>query len=629
MLERIREGAQGPWAMVIIALIVLSFVFAGVGGYLGSPAPTAVATVNGEEISASEFDRAYQNQRAQMEAQFGEGIAALFSDPGYLQQFRSDVLDRLVGEMLLKQHANELGLRVGDDQVRDAIVSMPEFQIAGQFNNDRYLAIIRQAGFLQAADFRDYLRREITRDQLQRAISASAFSLPEQAKDIALLEQQTRDAKVVTIDADLFATDVAVSDQELQVYYDGNLSLFDTEEQVDIAYVAVNVADLEKDVTVDDAQALEYYEQNIRGFQTDEERRVSHILVEFGDDKGAALAQIEALKSRLDAGEDFAELARSESADTFSAETGGDLGFITADMMGEAFDNAAFALAEAGQVSDVVETEFGFHLIKATEIKAQQTSPFEDVKEEIITELVREEALTRFFDIQSQMAQIAFEVPESLDEVAGVANAEIQTTGLITRNSAPSPLNSAAVLTQAFSVELIEDQVNSDVIEIDDETAVVIRVIDHKPQSTKPLEEVKEQITVTLTAQKAQDAAQTWANSVKAAIQNDGDATSLLTEKSLEWREITAVGRSSADLTPDLSDALFSLAPEENNIDVVAMNNGDVGIIQVVKVNQPTLVEENLLSQFRQRLTVMNSQSTMNSVIESLKAEAEIVVLQQ
>ena len=176
MLEKIRESAQGPWAMIVIGLIVLSFVFAGVGSYLTGSTQVAAALVNGEEISANSVERAYQNERARIEGQFGEGVAALFANPDYLADFRRGVLDRLIGEKLIEQKAIELGLRVSDEQILNTIRNMPEFQVGGAFNNQRFQAIIQQAGF-QPNSFRDYMRTEMTRDQFGRSIIGTEFSL--------------------------------------------------------------------------------------------------------------------------------------------------------------------------------------------------------------------------------------------------------------------------------------------------------------------------------------------------------------------------------------------------------------------------------------------------------------------
>ena len=399
MLERIREGSQGPWAMAIIALIVLSFVFAGVGSYLTSSGSTAVATVNGEEISAQELERAYQNQRAQMESQFGESIAQLFSSEQYLSDFRGNVLERLIAEKLLQQQAVEMGLRVSDAQIREAIVQMPEFQFGGQFDNDRFQAILRQNGF-QVAGFRDYLRVQMTQNQLAAALTNSSFTLDGEAERANALQRQTRDAKFVTVSAASFADSVEVTDEDVETYYNANIESFDTEEQVKLAYVTLNVEALKARVSVDDADVRTYYDDNIEGYGTQETRRVSHILIESGE---GAQEKAQALKSELDNGADFASLAEQNSDDVFSAENGGDLDFITPEMMDPSFDEAAFNLANVGDISDVVETEFGFHIIKLTDIKEAQTTAFEDVEAEIRDTLLYDKFLIRLKTPQTRL----------------------------------------------------------------------------------------------------------------------------------------------------------------------------------------------------------------------------------
>lgn len=629
MLERIREGAQGPWAMVIIGLIVLSFVFAGVGSYLTSPASSAAATVNGEEISAQDLERAYQNQRAQMEARFGEGVSALFSDPSYLAQYKSGVLDSLIGDVLLKQHAESLGLRASDQQVKEAIVSIPQFQFDGKFDNERYKTAIAQSGF-QPNEFRDYIRREMTRDQLSRAIGGSVFVTDSVVSAQIALEQQTRDANTLVVSASSFVNDVEVTQEDIEDYYNANLTRFDTEEQVELAYVELKVSDLQKNVEADAQDVLNYYEDNIVTYQTPETRSVSHILVEFNDDKDAALEKINGLKARIEQGEDFADVASAESDDTFSAEEGGDLGELSEGMMGEDFEAAAFAIVNEGDVSDVVETQFGYHLIKVTQINESSTAPFDEVKVEIEETLARDLALEQFYELQTLMAELAFEVPDSLDDVANELNQEVKTTGLFSNSTAPLPFNRSDILLQAFSPDLVELQVNSEVIEIDSEHLVVIRVINHEPQRTRTLEEVSDDISATLIAEKSQDAARTWAQTFVQTYQEDNAAAQgLLEEKGFEWTTVEAISRNSSSVDRALSNLLFTLADAApNNIDLVDLASGDVGVGLLTAVNSADAPSDEVFSQFRQRLIVSQGNATIASLIESLKSEAEITIAQ-
>ncbi|MDO6474987.1 peptidylprolyl isomerase [Alteromonas sp. 1_MG-2023] len=626
MLERIREGSQGPWAMIIIGLVVLSFVFAGVGSYLNSSGETVAATVNGEEIGLNELERAYQSQRSRMESQYGESVSALFADEGYMQQFRRGVLDSLIDEKLVEQKARELGLRVGDDQIRDTIRSMPEFQLGGQFNNDRYLALLRQNGY-QPSDFRDFLRTQLTREQLTRALGVSDFALPGEARRVFDLQAQTRDARYVVVDAAPFADEVEISDADIQGYYDANITSFDTEEKVSVAYVKLSVDDLKGDVTVSDDDVSAWFEENKDQYRDEEQRRVSHILIETGDDEEAAKAKAEALLAEIKGGADFATVAEESSEDSFSAENGGDLDYITPGMMDDAFDSAVFSLKNVGDVTDVVKTEFGFHIIKLTDLKPETIKPFSDVAGEIRDNLITEKATDRFYELQSSMAEVAFEVPDTLDEVAAIANTSVETTPLFTRNDVPAEIDNPQVVSDVFSPELIEEQVNSDLIELDASTVMVVRVNEHEAQRTKSLDEVKESITASLRSEKAQQAAQDWAEAQLAQLESGNAIADSLSARSLDWETVENVNRGDQQLPRNLLDTLFTLAPAEGKSRRVALlGSGDVALIELTAVHAPEAADDATVSAIRQRLAQANSQSTYAAFVKALRDEADVAL---
>ncbi len=626
MLERIREGSQGPWAMAIIALIVLSFVFAGVSSYVSSSGSSAAAEVNGEPISQQDVERAYQAQRARLEAQFGEGISALFSDENYLRDFRMNVLDRLIADTLIEQKAKELGMRVSDKQIRDAITAMPEFQTEGSFDNERYLMLLRQNGF-QPSDFRDYMRQQMTREQLSRAVQASDFSLPEEVNLAHRLQGQTRNADYLIVDSAPFAASVELSDEEVQAFYDENISRFDTQEKVNLAYVTLAVEDLKADVSVSEEEIEQEYQDNIALYKTTEERRVSHILIEFGDDKGAAKEKAESLLAEVEQGADFAELAEANSADTFSAENGGDLDFITAGMMDPSFDEAAFAISNVGETSEVIETEFGYHIIKLTDMKPVETTPLAEVRDEIEAQLLTDKATDEFFALQSEMANLAFEVPDTLEDVAGAVNGKIKETGLVTASAVPAALNVPAVTSKMFDPDFIAEGLNSDVIELSNDKVVVIRVVGHEPQRTQALDEVRTQILAQLRARKAQEAAAEWADNVVEQVQAGESPELTIGDVTLEWQSKEAIARNSTELPRNLVDTVFTLSTEEgNNLEVAKLGSGDVGVVRLTAVNMPEALGEEELDSLNQQLMTNYSQANYQSFVDSLRSAADVTV---
>lgn len=618
MLERIREGSSGITAKVILGLVIATFVFAGVGSYNNS-VDTSVAIVNGDKISQQKFDNAYQNQRNRMQQQYGEMFEQLASNDLYMQNLRTNVLEQQINELLLDQHAAKLNIRVSDEQIKQAILTTPEFQIDGKFDNNRYLMVINQAGFYQATAFRDYLRVDMTRRQLINSIMASEFSLPYQQDLAVKLNNQTRDINYATISAEQFKATTQVSDEEVNEYYQANLARFATPEQIKVEYVYLDINAIKADVMLADNAVADYYQDNLDSYSTTERRRASHILIEFADDEAAAKQKAQDLLAQVQAGEDFAELAKQHSADTFSGENGGDLDWFEKGSMDPSFDDAVFALSLESNLSSVVRTDFGFHIIKLTDLEAVTTQAFTEVEAEISELLKQEQALETFYALQGELAEVAFESPDSLDESASVVNVEIKQSPWLTRGAAMAPFN-AEVVAAAFSDDVLLDNLNSEVIEVaTDESAMVIRVLEHKPSATKPLTDVaaiiNSQLINTKAAAQAKDAAESLLAKVVAG--DDVSAT--------EFVAVADVPRVGGTVDGNISKQAFLLAhPSQNSVSaaVVALNNGDYSVVQVTKVTSGAATETD--ANLGEQQVMSASQATFEGYIEDLKAQAEI-----
>jgi peptidyl-prolyl cis-trans isomerase D len=612
--------------MTILGLVVLSFVFAGVGSYINSSSDIAAADVNGDEVSAAALERAYQNERSRMESQFGEAFATLASDATYLQQFRQGILDRLIGEKLIDQTAQELGLRVSDEQIKKAIVGMQEFQVGGEFNNDRYLALLRQAGY-QPNEFRDSMRTDMTRRQVSSALLGTEFILASEAEKAFKLQQQTRDARYAIVPATSFVAQADITDDQVNEYYQSNISQFDTEEKVSLSYVELTLSDLMPNVEVTETEVAEYYQQNLQDFRSIEERRVSHILFDSVDESEDVLQQAQDILQRVQSGEDFAELAKAISSDTFSAENGGDLDWFARGSMDPAFEEEAYLLSNIGDVSGVVKSDFGYHIIKLTDIKPEQITPFEEVRVEILDKVKTERAAEEFYTIQERMAEVAFEVPDNLEEVAAVANKPVIQTALFPRNQPPQVVTNGKVLAAAFSSELIEEALNSEVIELEENHVMVVRVSQHEAERTKGLEDVSQEIKQLLVQQSSQEAAKTWADEVQSSLSKAEDITLSLQGMGIEWQVQAAVARSGASIEQNIVEELFKLDDaSDKNSGVVALLNGDVAIVQLTKVNEAGVADANQLASLQRRLTSTKAQFLYGDFIESLKAKADITV---
>lgn len=627
MLEDIRESSQGLTAKIILGLIILTFAVAGIGSYTNS-VDTSVATVNGEKISQQEFNKAYQAQRSRMAQQFGDMFETLSNDSNYMANFRQGVLDNLINEKLIDQSTQDLAIRISDERIKETIRTMPEFQVDGVFDNNRYLAIINQAGFFQSSNFRDYLRVEMSRRQLSQALVATEFNLPYQEALQQKLQNQTRNIRFATVSAKQFEAGIDVTEAEIQSYYQANQARFENKEKVKVNFIRLSVDDIAKSIDVSDADVAAYYRDNIASFTQAAQRRVSHILIEFeeGDSASetAAKTQAESVLARLAQGEDFAELAKALSNDTFSGENGGDLDYLEPGVMEAAFDEAVFALTAVGETTDLVKTSFGYHIIKLTDLKAEVIQSLDDVKTELHAKISSDKAQEQFYTQTQEMARVSFEFPDSLDDAASEVNVKVETSPWLSRDGNAAPFDDAKVIEAAFSDLVLQDNMNSDVIEVSDSVALVLRLNTYQAANVKPIAEVTASIKATLVAQKATEKAQTTIDELLVQYKAGNDITEQLTKHYASFTTKENLARYSADLDQSITREAFVLPhPVEGAISAstVALSNGDLALVEVQAVN---VIEAEADPQLTQQQTSQLAQSAYKSYVDSLKVNAKI-----
>lgn len=623
MLEDIREKSQGLVSKVILGLIILTFAVAGIGSYTNS-VDTSVAEVNGEKISQNEFNKSFQAQRNRMQQQYGEMFDTLSADSNYMAQFRQSVLDNLINEVLLDQNADSMAMKVSDKQINQAILNMTEFHVDGVFNNDRYLALINQAGFYLSSDFKHYLRTQMTRRQLSQAIVLTEFSAPYQEEILVSLQNQKRDFRVLTVVAEQFNNTVEVSDEEINTYYTENQFQFQNQEKVMVDYISLDVNEIAKSIEVSESEIETYYLENIDIYRDAEQRRVSHILIETGDDETAAKALAESLLVRIQAGEDFAVLAQEYSTDTLSGENGGDLDWIEMGTMDESFDESAYGLANVGDVSEVITTPFGFHIIKLTDLKAEQTKSLEEVKDKVADKVSKAKAQDEFFELQQELARLAYEFPDTLDDAAGAVNGTIKTSAWLTKTGNTAPFNESKLLEAAFSDVVITEHLNSDIIEVSDELAVVLRLNQYQEANAKPLAEVSAQIKELLVQQKASNKTQEVADELLVKLTQGEDLTAAISEINAEFSEKVNVSRFDGEIDTSITRKAFSLPhPKEGVVSAgtALLSNGDIALIEIKQVTEGESVASEAIAQQQQNQL---AQSAYESFVASLTQNATI-----
>lgn len=490
MLSTIREKVQGLLATIIVIIIAIPFALWGIDSYLKSDGKLVVAQVDDIEIGADTYRNALERQRRTMQQFLGKNF-----DPGMLENpaFKREVLNRLIDEALVTRYAEETGYRLSDAQLAQLIQGIPEFQRDGQFDQGQYESLVRNAGFT-VAGFEQRMRQDAMTDQV-RSGYAQGITTSSDIDELARLLGQKREVAYALISPQRFAGKVTVPEDMVQSYYAGNPDRFKTAPRVRVAFLGLSLDDVAKSIAVGTEEVRALYDAEVGP----EERRASHILIPV--DQGAtqdeverARAQAQDLYTKTKAGADFAALAREFSQDPGSAAKGGDLGYARRGMFVPEFEQALYKL-NPGEVSEPVQTPYGFHVIRLTDVKREARKPFAQVRAELESQLRRQKAEERFYELSQTFQNLVYEHPDTLEPAAQALGLRVMKTDWFSSDGGAGIAAQPKVVQAAFDPELRAQQRNSDVIEIDATTFVALRVLDHEEAKVRPLEEVRKDIT--------------------------------------------------------------------------------------------------------------------------------------
>ena len=612
MLQNIRDNSRGWIAKTIIGLIVLLLAFTGFEAILtGTSNSQNAADVNGEKVTLNELSQAVEMQRRQLLQQLGRDFDASLLDERLL---RESALKGLIDRKLLLQGAGEADFAFSQAALDQVILQTPEFQADGRFDAARFDQVIRQMGYGRL-QFRQMLEEEMLIGQLRAGLGASSFVTEQEARAFAGLERQTRDFASLTIKAD--TASIELSDADVQAYYDEHNSEFMSPEQVVLEYVEVNKDDFFDQVEVSDDDLQPLYQNEIANLT--EQRQAAHILIE-GDDQ-AARTKLEEIKTRVEAGEDFAALAKEFSQDPGSATDGGDLGYAGRGVYDPSFEEALYTLQQ-GQVSEPVQSEFGWHLIKLLGVQAPEVPSFDSLKEKLAREYNAQQVEQRFVEATKQLEDAAFEASD-LVQPAQELGLEVKVSEAVGREGGATGVTAnRQVLQAAFSPEVLEDGNNSSTIELDPSTTVVVRVKEHKKPEQLPLKQVADSIRSHLLQERASAAAKAEGEKLLAAAQaGESDSES--------WQVQEAATRSQEGVEPKVLQALFRMpkpaAAGAPTFAGVTLNNGDYVLLRLDGVNVPEqALSEEELGGYRNFLASRAGQQDFAAYRKQLEARADI-----
>lgn len=554
MLDAIRKHTQGWLAKAILAIITIPFALFGIDSYLNQAGGNvAVATVAGDKISVQEFSNSIENVRNRLQSEGQKVDAALLDSP----ELKQSVLDGLITRRLVNKEVQNAHFRISDDQLNQHILSMPEFQENGKFSEDLYQKTLQQ-NKLTAAKFESSIRSDMVTQQARDGVAKLAFAPQAIAEKALQFAFQQREVSTVDVKASDFISQVKVTPEKIKQYYEQHKDKFKVPEQVKLEFALLSAASLMGQVSVSDQEVKEFYDANAAKFQGDEQRQASHILIGFsGQDKETAKAKaLDILAQVKKNPKNFEELAIKYSQDTGSATKGGDLGSFGRGAMVKPFEDAVFGM-KVNQISDLVESEFGYHIIKLNGVTGQATS-FEQMKPQIKAELIFQKAQAKYAELSEDFSNMVYEQSASLEPVAKKYNLQLQTTPLMSRADGAKFFKNDKLMALVFSDEVLKEKRNSEAVEVSPNNLVSVRVVEYKPEAPRTFDEVKSAIEAVLKLEQA----------VKMATEK-GEATLAKlkageTKDALEWIPSVIVDRKNAQgLTNSVMNQVFKINTEK------------------------------------------------------------------
>ncbi|MDC9727091.1 MAG: SurA N-terminal domain-containing protein, partial [Candidatus Thioglobus sp.] len=521
MLSSIKNKTKGWLAYLIVGLITVPFALFGINEYFTGTSNVVVASIDGEEINKDEFLAEFNPQKRRLQQKLAEKYDTAFDNV-----LKQSILNQMVDRRLLTQLAQRMAHATTTAELNAVIQASDLFAEEGRFSIDKYKQLLRLNGYTPA-QYETIKAKELTQNQIKYNLLDSAFMLPSQLTRLQQLNDQQRQFAYIQLNADDYTSKVKVDEKSVKDYFDNQKESFFAPEQVKLEFVELSLTEIAKKISVTDDELFNFYEDEQARFTTDEERQAQHILIE---DESTANKVLELLQQ----GGDFAKLASEYSADSGSKDSAGDLGYFGRGVMVGAFEDSVFAMKE-GELSGLVKSEFGYHIIKLNAIKPDVVKSFDAVKAELTQLYTQSKAQKDLYNLTEQMANLAYEA--NLEELAGQMGLNLQTTEFF---NAQTTQFDAKVVSAAFSDVVLNKKENSEVLELGGDRYMVIHLKDKLAQRQKTFKEVQGEINTHLTSLLAK----TFVDNIAAQIVKHAQAgetekmTQLMDKNSLTWQNI-------------------------------------------------------------------------------------------
>ncbi|KKW68143.1 hypothetical protein AAV94_06655 [Lampropedia cohaerens] len=629
MFEFIRKHLK-VFMIAFFPLVILAFVFVGIDTSFLTQRSPVVARVAGVDITQNEWDFAHRQYADRLRAENRELTSAMLDSP----QVRYSVLEQLVRDQVLAAAVRDRHYAVSDAEVARALRSQPDIAALigddGRLDMEGYRNLLAQYG-LTPQQYENSVRQRIALQRVLGVVQESTVTAPTQAKLATQTLFQRRTASIKRFAPQAFEAQVQVDDAALQAYYETNQGQFQRPDVVDVEYAVLDLDAVMQDIQISEDELREYYDQNRQSYaQSQERRHARHIL--FATDPAASASEREAARKKAEAAlaqlrEDpsrFAEIAREQSDDTGSAADGGDLGFFERGAMVADFDNAVFSM-QPQQISDIVATEYGFHIIQLLDIEPAVVPSFEEIHDRLLQDVRNNLARNRFIEQVDTLRNLAHEQPDSLQPVADTLGLTLRTATAVPRtpgkdDDVPQALNHPAVLAALFDPRATENGENIDPVDIGGNTVVTARVTAFHPAQTLPFEQVRDEVQKLYVAQKAAELAAAAGERALAQWQADADAIEADAQVTISRQD--PQGLSAQQLTEVMT------LPQDTLPQVVGFVQDDGSYLLVKVTGIAAMFDEDMTEELRTMLTNAY-QAQLQQVLAAAETDAYYETLKQ
>jgi len=622
LMQKIRNWTAGWIAGAIMGLVIITFAVWGIN-FADQGSEPVVATVNGEDIKLRQFQQAYNNFREQMRKYTGKSLA-----PGEEELLKKQTLDKLIQDEVINQAAVDNGLQISDATIRQTVRDIDVFSGENGFDRINYERGVMQLGMTPAM-FEHQLRLELMANQLQGAVTNSAFVSEKEAVWLTRISKQTRDLSYVILPADELKDSIEINDDAIEEYYARTSEGLSEPEQVKIAYLDLSVEKLAEKIVATEEDLRSYYDNNKDKYDVKEQRKVNVIDIKLSpeaEDEDVELANSKAEKMRalIDSGISFTEVAEEHDDGLKPDMLVSEHGFLARGVLPKEVDELVFTM-EQGELSEVERTDRGLHIFRVEDIKGGVKNTFENTQERVEKDYKKSEAEYKYFDLADKLVTLAYEHADSLEVAAEEIGVEIHESDFFSRDNANELLAEPKVLAASFNQEAIKSGQNSDAIELNNNHIVVLQVVEFLPAKKKSLETVKEEITQILKSEQASKLQQEKGQKILEQLKQGSDLSQVAETLGFEWKQAEAVNRDAVSVNRRILRTAFKLGkPADNGFTFAGTEIGreDYAVVAVSKIGYPVTLLDEDIDKTKAMLLQSKASDEWSSVVDALMDKA-------